>query len=103
MIRRQERHAGEHDGRIVTEIDDRVVSCRVDIEDADLKRRFLVGIARESRDFLFLAGIERTREDLAAACLNFVHQRGELVAGVLVAPALALIAADMRLTDKIVR
>src|SRR6185436_8130706 len=34
----------------------------------------------ERRDLLFLAGIERPREDLAAARLDLLHQRGELVA-----------------------
>ena len=57
----------------MTEIDDRVVTLMQTSSGASF-----VGIAKGSRDFLFLAGIERTREDLAAS--------------VSVVPAFALIA-----------
>src|SRR6187431_2585669 len=61
-------------------VEDREVDVGADVEDADLERRFLVGIVEKCRDLGFLAGIKRPREDLAAAGLDLLHQRGELVA-----------------------
>src|ERR1700730_1854217 len=50
-----------------------------DIEDADLERRVLIGVAQESRDLIFLARIERPREDVPTARLYLRDQRCQLL------------------------
>src|SRR6202021_214647 len=59
-------------------IQDREIDIGADVEDADLERRMLVGIAKERDDLLLLAGIERTGVDFAAGGFDRLHQRIQL-------------------------
>ena len=59
-------------------LQNRKVDVGADIEDADLERCVLVGIAKEGDDLLFLAGVERARVDFAAGLLDLLDQRFEL-------------------------
>jgi hypothetical protein len=60
------------------------IDVGADVEDADLERRVLVGIAKEGDDLLFLACVERARVNFAAGLLDLLDQRLEL--GAITAP-----------------
>src|SRR4030095_16512421 len=53
-------HFAEHAPR---GFEQRKIYIRADVEDADFERRMLVGVGEERHDFLFLARIERARDD----------------------------------------
>src|SRR5229473_1667446 len=65
-------------------VENREVDVCADVEDANLERRVLVGVAKEGGDFLLLARIERARVDFSARRLDLLHQRFEL--GTVAAP-----------------
>ena len=65
-------------------IQNRKIDVGADVEDADLERRVLVGIAEEGDDLLLLARIERARVNFAAGLLDLLDQRFEL--GAVAAP-----------------
>src|SRR5208282_540902 len=64
----------------VGRLEQREVDVGADVENANLERRMLVGVLQKSGKVIFLARVERAREDSAAACLDVGDQRRELVA-----------------------
>src|SRR3954454_1196490 len=59
-------------------VENRKVDVGADVEDANLERRVLVGIAEKRDDLVFLARIERARVNFAAGLLDLLDERFEL-------------------------
>src|SRR3954447_5759949 len=59
-------------------VENRKVDVGADVEDANLERRVLVGIAEKRDDLVLLARIERARVNFAAGLLDLLDERFEL-------------------------
>src|SRR6478609_1218580 len=68
----------------LSRIQNREIDVGPDVENADIERRVLVGIAEECGNFFFLARIERAGVDFPTGLLDLLHERFEL--GAVAAP-----------------
>src|SRR5258708_37794095 len=59
-------------------LENRKIDVGADVEDADFKRRVLVGVVEEGCDLVLFPRVQRARDDRSARALDFPDQRLEL-------------------------